>query len=312
MDDQVAFCTNCGSPLSSAAPAYPASESAPDSANSNNKIPSASSSFSNNEYKSYKNSSPVVSEPVQAPAVTAEAVTPPAQAPVAQVSEAPVPIPPPVPQDVKVCPYCGNHCHKNAVICVSCGQNYPSAKSNKPVDVSPAKNGKIISIISIVFCVIGLFSTFVTSVAYETFNLSTLVLMAASIVIIVGFIKGKFNKLPGIGYILSAVSSILSVIILESDISFLFVLSLVQTIMLSAMYLGSNRIRKYWYVPVILSALVTAINYIPILDSYYFGFEDFLLAIFSVIGSAVGSFVVCLNAKINWNVSEDTNSATQY
>ena len=218
------------------------------------------------------------------------------------------PAPAPVfPADVKICTVCGNPCNKNAVVCVRCGQKFSGKEAG-----TTAKSGKAISVIAIILVALGLLTILSTAIAYESFSASTFLSLVSSVVILVGFIKGKCNKLPGIGYCISIVANLLSVLVDGSDFTFAFVLSLVQIGLTAAMFLGGNGIRKLWYLPVIFAALSSIVATVAL--AQYSSEVPYLLsvAIGSIFGSCIGVFVVCLNAKTNWNAPESAPMPPQY
>lgn len=317
VSDQDAFCGTCGATISNSDPnAAPAVESVSD-------FPSESKSNSNSLYKSYKSDfssdSTSVKETVYQPESSPE--TEPVHTPAPESVYAPPAEPvsaPPVmtyasaPTNIKVCPTCGNQCNENAVICVNCGQKLTAESNKSGISNATKSNNKALSVVSIVIIAIGLLSTLSFAIN-SGFTLSTAITLVASILILVGFIKGKCNKLPGIGYVLSALSSVVALID-TGDFSLSLVVAIIQAGVMAALYLGTDSIRKLWFIPVVLSVINIISSYAPTLEYIeYFGFESIVSMFISVITALISSVIVCLNAKINWNTSEVTaENPTQY
>ncbi len=281
VSEQAAFCVGCGASLATPAPA-PAPAPPPASA------PAPS--------YNYQQPNPA---PAPAPSYNNEPQAAPAPTPTPAYSYQPAPAPA-YSADIKICPGCGNPCNKNAVVCVRCGTKLAAG--------STTKNGKGISIVAIIFGVIGVISTFSNMINMD-FELPFLVSFIGTVLVLVGFIIGKCNKLPGVGYIVSIVASILNLIIYENDPTFGFILGIIQTGLMAAMYLGGNGIRKAWFAPIILGVLAVFFNYLPLMESYYFDAGSFIV---TLISTGIGVFISCFNAKTNWNKPESTPIPTQY
>lgn len=235
----------------------------------------------------------------------------------AQTSAAPA-----VPNGKKFCPVCGNESIKEAVICVKCGSPFApqTATQGRPVrQKTPASPAKIVSVIAIVLAAFGLLSILasvitllVNSASVSPVNM--LISAAVSVCTLVGFIKMKNNILPGVGYMLSAVSTFITFItnIVEYEyFSLATLISVVQIVLLALLFINKKpNGRKLWYLPVILAGVVALISIIESLAdgrfeySYYYSssfmWEAFIPYVASLIGSVFGILVSALNAKLNW------------
>lgn len=284
VSEQAAFCVGCGASL-----AAPASAPVPPPPPAPAPAPS---------YNNYQQPNPA---PAPAPSYNNEPQVAPAPTPTPAYGYQSAPAPA-YSADMKLCPGCGNPCNKNAVVCVRCGTKLAAGSG------ATAKNGKGISIVAIIFGIIGAFTTFVNLIDYE-FALPQLVSFVGTVLVVVGFIIGKCSKLPGVGYIVSIVASFLNLIVYENDPTFGFVLGIIQTGLMAAMYLGGNGIRKAWFAPIILGVLAVFFNYLPIMDSYFFDAGSFIV---TLISTGIGVFISCFNAKTNWNKPESAPIPTQY
>ncbi len=220
--------------------------------------------------------------------------------------------------DKKFCSICGNECIKDAVICVNCGTPFstPTATKKPHKPVSPAK---IVSVIAIILVALGTLSIFISILTLLTnsasFSPIDLLLSAAvSIFTLVGFIKQKNNILPGLGYMLSAVLTLISFVINIVDYEYFSIanlVSVVQVVLLAMLFINKKpNGRKYWYLPVALAGIAVIISTIENIangafeyQGYYstsFMWDAFIPYIASQIGSVVGICVSALNAKLNW------------
>ena len=254
------------------------------------------------------------SEPYSAPISESNPVYEQTPSPVS----APLPEPNTLPSDRKLCPICDNECYIEAPVCPYCGKEFPAPVvndngNNGNNDEPSSKTGKIVSVIAIVLCALSVFTTASNIISYRNFTLISLLSLAASIVVLVGLIKRKNNKLPAIGYGISAVNNLLSIFIFRGSLSIALILSVVQLILTAALYLGNEKIRKIWYAPIAISVLATFVSAIPALN----GVGEIIVAITTAIGSALGVLVTCLNAKYNWHAPENNSennseNTTQY
>ncbi len=317
VNDQAAFCSNCGAALAQV------------------KVPIEAPVTETLEAPVTETLEAPVAESLEAPvAETLEApVAETFETPVAETFETPV-----IPTDAKICTNCGNPCNKNAVICVKCGQSLTASapassdtifctncgnscnknavicvkcgqtltSSNSKATTKAKTNvdlAKVISILSIVLCAIGVLSVTISTISsfsYSWYNpVPSLISIAGSVFVLVGFIKGKCNKLPGIGYILSVLSSIVSLIVYENDITFVLILSIIQTLMMAALFIGKNEIRKFWYAPIAVYGLIVIIGFISNISYGNFGYA--ISGAATMLGGVFGAAVSCLNAKLNWN-----------
>ncbi len=316
--DSVSVCPTCGYVLSDSASE---TEAVPEqmlvtkhSGNTNtvykeHKLSSESEQNSDaNNTNSFKPASAPVVEPNPTPAVAPAPV--PAVRPTSAPSNVPerkpesvTPTSPSfVPADVRICPSCGYHCNIYAVECSHCGMNFITNKpANKQNGLSSLeKNGKIINIIAIVLVALGGLFSVANLTSYESLFLPFLPLIG-SILIVVGFVKGNHNKLPAIGYFINSAASVIAVFGFYSGLSVIVnLLSVVQTVYTAMLFYGNSKFMNRWYIPVVIAALTSLIG------NVYYGLDNIFYVVFSSIGAAIGSLVICLNAKINWNVTETT------
>lgn len=214
--------------------------------------------------------------------------------------------------DVIFCSNCMGECKKGDLVCRHCGVRLEITVDSAPLmhenvnkldefmaKLQNEKVAKIVSIISIVLCAVGAASSFIAAALYiayyfETGSLAPTIVSflsgIVSVILCIGFGKRKGNKLPVLGYILSAVVTVLSTFVLgsvgvASIISVAF--SVAQCILLSLSFSAKGDfIRKFWYAPVIAYILSVIAS---------FGVEITIsTAIFGVIA-------VTLNAKLNWH-----------
>lgn len=221
--------------------------------------------------------------------------------------------------NVKICSACGNECDNNAILCVKCG----TLLDNKVNTNNNQVKGKerIVSIIAIVLCAIGALSGIIVVISslvdgsYFANIISSIVSAIGAIVVTVGLIAGKKNKLPAIGYFISALSTLISVLISGGVISYklLSIFSIIQVVLVALLYLGNKSIEKLWVAPIALSLVLSVVYMIVNLSNeaytsgYYYSYFDwgyFLVDAATRIGSVIGVGVTCLNAKLNWCSNE--------
>ena len=230
--------------------------------------------------------------------------------------------------DANICPNCGNECIKEAIICVRCGQSLEKNKTpvnNQPV-AKKKRDGidKTVGVGAICFAIIGiisgissLFSVF--SYGYELTIITTLISFIGSICVCMGFIIRKNNVLPGIGYIITMLSSVLGFVLgrivfarTMTLISLVIItIAIVQNVLMATLYFNKKPDgRKLWFVPVILAAVIMIINVIAnFADGYYYSGYYYTLFVWQIfvkdilmrIGTVVGILLACANAKLNWH-----------
>lgn len=220
--------------------------------------------------------------------------------------------------DINKCPHCGNECDKNAILCVKCG-GLLEKKANKNKNNTSSGKEKIIYIINIVLCALGAVGSIIILFDYR--SLYNFVTAIGAAVVFVGLIIGKKNIIPAIGYFISTVATVITVINnirYNLDETLIFILvplmaSVVQSILVALLYLGNKTLKKSWYIPAVLCFVISVIYVIiNIIDNRYtyefyytyFDWEIFLVDIATRFGSVIGVAVTCLNAKVNWYSEE--------
>lgn len=211
------------------------------------------------------------------------------------------------------CPSCGNECDKNAILCVKCGSLLEN-KANKKKNNISFENGKLIYYINIALC--GLCA--VASLFSSGFSLSIFARVVGAIAVLAGLIIGKKNKIPAIGYCVSALATVIIIffnIRYNTDWSMLIPLmaSVVQPILVALLYLDNKALKKFWYIPAVLSFVINVVIFIMLYMTGNFYLNRFcytygasiLLNIPARIVSVIGVAVTCLNAKMNWCSEEN-------
>lgn len=225
---------------------------------------------------------------------------------------------------INICPNCGNECHKDAIICVNCGQSIVRTESKeKPKQKSRHYNSdkakKVISIIAIILIASQIFANLLQigkQIEYLTYGyiegfIPYAITVVSYILILIGFIIRKNNKLPGIGFLLSVVSVGFSLVYCLADFGFViedgllaagYVLSIASDIIIATMYFSKNdSVRKLCFIPVLIAVLNCIISiFCEYFDSYYFWLEDALLVVATYIPTLLVRIFTCLNAKMNW------------
>lgn len=232
--------------------------------------------------------------------------------------------------NVNICPNCGYECHKEAIICVNCGQSLVRKENKEAPKHQNTGNGKkVISIIAIIFVVSQTLANLLQiekQIEYLTYGyiesfIPYIITVVSYILIFIGFIICRNNKLPGVGFLLSAISVVFSLVCCLLDFGFIiedvllvlgYVIYIAMNIMIAVMYFSKNdSVRKLWFIPILIVVLRCVISvFYEYFDSYYFGFDDVLMIVVSYIYTLFTTLFACLNAKINWTSSKIKEKTT--
>ena len=218
--------------------------------------------------------------------------------------------------NIKRCPYCGNECDKNAVLCVKCG----SSLENKVNRINKTfGKGMLIYIINLILCGFGAI-TLVINLFKGDYSFADYIIAIVNVIgavlVLVGLIVGKKNKIPAIGYCISAVATVITIFYIvisyfdESIIVYLLslIVSVVESVLVGLLYSCNKTLKKSWFIPIILCFVTNVLTIIINYDKYYYYYfysDTFLIDIVFQLASIIGVAITCLNAKLNWCSEEN-------